>query len=52
MDPAVLFAAADVVADLAGLVGLEVRRAERLGHPVQTDGRRAFDAVVEVVRTA
>jgi SAM-dependent methyltransferase len=51
-DPAVLFTAADIVADLAGLAGLEVRRAERLGHPVGTDGRRALDAVVEVVRKA
>ena len=51
-DPAVLFAAADIVADLAVLAGLEVRRAERLGHPVETDGRMALDVVVEVVRKA
>ncbi|RYV49517.1 class I SAM-dependent methyltransferase [Pengzhenrongella frigida] len=51
-DPAVLFTAADVVADLAGLPGLEVRRAERRGRPVGTDGRVALDAVVEIVRTS
>lgn len=51
-DPTVLFTAADVVADLAGLPGLEVRRAERLARPVGTDGRAALDAVVEVVRTS
>ena len=51
-DPAVLFTADDVVVDLAGLVGLTVRRAERVRRPVGTDGRSALDAVVEVVRTA
>ena len=51
-DPTVLFTAGDVVADLAGLDGLQVRRAERRGRPVGSDGRVALDAVVEVVRTA
>jgi len=51
-DPTVLFTAGDVVADLAGLDGLRVRRAERRGRPVGSDGRVALDAVVEVVRTA
>jgi hypothetical protein len=53
-DPAVLFTAADVVADLAELAGLEVRRAERAQRPVGTgpDQRTALDAVVEVVRTS
>jgi len=51
-DPEVLFTAADVVADLAGLVGLEIRRGDRVGRPVGADGRVALDALVEVVRTA
>ena len=48
-DPAVLFTAADIVADLAGLGGLEVRRAERRARPVGS--AMALDAVVEVYRT-
>ena len=48
-DPAILFTAADIVADLAGLGGLEVRRAERRERPVGS--ARALDAVVEVYRT-
>jgi SAM-dependent methyltransferase len=52
IDPTVLFTAGDVVADLAGLDGLQVRRAERRGRPVAGEGRVALDAVVEVVRTA
>jgi len=51
-DPAVLFTAGDVVADLAGLAGLEVHRAERVRRPVGRDGRVALDALVEVVRTS
>ncbi|NMM34747.1 MAG: hypothetical protein HHJ13_12250 [Phycicoccus sp.] len=47
-----LFTAADVVADLAGLAGLEALRAERRRHPASSDGHRALDAVVEVVRRA
>lgn len=53
-DPAVLFTAADVVGDLAGMDGLEVRRAERVQRPVAADDgeRVAQDALVEVLRTA
>ena len=51
-DPGVLFTADDVVADLAGLVGLEIRRAERVERSVGTDGGVAFDALVEVTRTS
>ena len=51
-DLTVLFTAGGVVADLAGLDGLQVRRAERRGRPVGSEGRVALDAVVEVVRTA
>jgi len=47
-DPAVLFTAEDVVADLGGL-GLRVRRAERVTRTAG-DGATALDAVVEVVR--
>jgi SAM-dependent methyltransferase len=50
-DPSVLFTADDVVVDLAGMAGLEVRRAERVRRPVGDDGRVALDALVEVVRT-
>ena len=48
-DPGILFTAADIVADLAGLAGLEVRRAERRARPVGS--AVALDAVVEVYRT-
>lgn len=53
-DPAVLFTATDVLADLQGMPGLEVRRAERVRRPVATEdgGRIALDALVEVLRTA
>lgn len=46
-DPAVLFTAADVVADLDG-TGLTVSRSERVPRPVRTpDGERiAIDALV------
>ncbi|MGZ4617861.1 MAG: SAM-dependent methyltransferase [Frankiaceae bacterium] len=49
-DPAVLFTAQDVVADLADLPGLVVERAEQVRRPVLTpDGQRsAIDALVRV----
>ena len=49
-DPAVLFDAADVIGDLGGLDGLEIRRAERVGRAVGGEGRVAMDALVEVAR--
>ena len=51
-DPAALFTAEDVVADLAGLAGLEIRRAERVERPVGSAGEVALDALVQVVRTS
>ncbi len=50
-EPAVLYTAADVAADLAGS-GLELERAERVERPVQTpDGERvALDALVRARR--
>jgi len=51
-DPAVLFTAGDIVADLVGLGGLEIRRAERVERPVGTDGQVALDALVEVARAS
>jgi SAM-dependent methyltransferase len=50
-DRAVLYTAADVVADLDG-TGLDAERAERVERPVQTpDGERiALDALVRAVR--
>ena len=51
-DPTVLFTAADIVADLAGLAGLEALRVKGRRHPASNDARRALDAVVEVVRGA
>jgi SAM-dependent methyltransferase len=50
-DPSVLFTADDVGADLAGLPGLEIRRAQRVRRPVDGHPRDALDALVEVVRT-
>lgn len=52
-DPSVLYTADDVLADLAGLDGLDVRRAERVDRPVTTDDgvRVALDCLVRVVRT-
>lgn len=52
-DPAVLYAAQDVVADLDGS-GLELERAERVERPVTTpDGERiALDALVRARRPA
>jgi len=50
-DPDILFSAADVVVDLAGLPSLAVRRAERVRRPL-ANGRTALDALVEVIRTA
>ncbi len=50
-NPDVLFSAADVVVDLAGLPGLTVTRAERVRRAVGA-GRPALDALVEVIRTA
>jgi SAM-dependent methyltransferase len=48
----VLFTAQDVVADLAGVVGVEVRLAERRPRAVEGAPRPALDAVVVAVRTA
>ena len=51
-DAAVLFSPDDVVADLAGVAGIRVERAERVRRPVATpDGERdAIDALVRVTR--
>lgn len=51
-DPSVLFTPDDVVADLTGLAGLRVERAERVLRPVTTDQgtRHAIDALVRVSR--
>jgi SAM-dependent methyltransferase len=51
-DPAVLFSPDDIVADLAGIPGLTVERAERVRRPVDgSDGRRdAIDALVRATR--
>lgn len=48
MDPAVLFTAEDVLADLAALPGpgLELVRAERVPRAVGEDGATVLDAVV------
>jgi SAM-dependent methyltransferase len=51
-DPSILFTPDDVVADLSGLTGLVVERAERVDRPVVTDAgeRTAIDALVRAVR--
>jgi SAM-dependent methyltransferase len=51
-DPEVLFTAADVVDDLSGLTGVEVRSAGRRPRVVAGAPRPALDAVVVAVRTA
>lgn len=47
-DPAVLYRAADLVADLAGIDGLSVEKAEQVSRPVSTPAgeRTALDALV------
>lgn len=49
-DPALLYTAADVVADLADVAGLVVERAERVARPVPLDGveRTAWDALARL----
>lgn len=47
-DPRVLFSASDVVADLAGLAGLRVEKAERVQRPVPGADRPALDALVRL----
>lgn len=51
-DLEVLFTAEDIVADLTGLAGIEVRSAERRPRDVTAAPRPALDAVVVAVRTA
>jgi SAM-dependent methyltransferase len=50
-DPAVLFTAADVVADLTGS-GLHVERAEAVHRPIEGADRPAIDALVRARRPA
>jgi len=49
-DPQRLFSPEDVTADLAGLPGLVVEKAERVRRPVPAAGRDAIDALVRVRR--
>ncbi|MBS4729281.1 class I SAM-dependent methyltransferase [Mycobacterium sp. SM1] len=49
-DPAVLFSPADVLADLVGLDGLVVEKAERVRRPVPGADRDAIDALVRLRR--
>ncbi|MDI3315255.1 MAG: class I SAM-dependent methyltransferase [Mycobacterium sp.] len=49
-DPAVLFSPAEVLADLAGLDGLVVEKAERVRRPVPGAERDAIDALVRLRR--
>jgi SAM-dependent methyltransferase len=49
-DARVLFTPEDVTADLAGLPGLAVEKAERVRRPVPGGGRDAIDALVRIRR--
>jgi SAM-dependent methyltransferase len=53
-DPEVLLSPDDVVADLAGMTGIAVEKAERVRRPVAAEGgqREAIDALVRVRRLA
>jgi hypothetical protein len=50
-DPAVLFTAADLVADLDGL-GLQIERADEVLRPVEGADRPAIDALLRAVRAS